>query len=165
MTDSTLTYNTGEFSLPLNPDDYQLNSVAHNYVDVSQPISVNLEDVTAVDLQLAPLSDCASDSAPVLDPVVLAQQAVAVYDELESRLLVRDVIVGDKAYYLELQDLGGYQFQVDKVIELPNVTHNPSASYDLNALTAELPSVYFDERVYKMTLKNNNGVFTVQTIQ
>ncbi len=166
VTDSTLSYSTGEFSLPLNPDDYKLNSLADSYQNVSTAVSVNLDEITAQDLHLPPVVNCANYVAPVVDPLLLQQQAVAVYDEQDGSLIIRDLVADGKVYYLELHDGGDFRFQLDQIIELPNALHDSPGSYDFNSLYLELPSVYFSETSYRVTMKNDGyWVFWIEKVE
>lgn len=166
ISDSTLTHKSGEFGLLLNPDNYQITSYATNFIDTSQTVAVKQTDDLELKLNQAPISSCANYSPPPLDPVLLQQQAVAVFDPGDNILIVRDVLIDDKVYYAELQHLGDFRFALYRLVEISSALHNSPATYDHNTLISELPSLFVINKAYRVRLQNDGtGVFTLLSVE
>ena len=165
VNDSTLTFSTGEFSLPLNPDHYHLKSIAARFQETTVgPINVKLDDTIQVQLNQNPTGGCTNESTPELDPALQQQQAVAVYDADTGLLVIRDIIAANVVVYAELQNIGNYRFQLTRFYPIPNTIHEQPAEYDFESFIANLPAVYAYGKTWKVQLKND-GTFVFDLAQ
>ncbi len=131
INDSTVTFRSGEFGLPLNPNTYQLKSTATNFQEQTlSPVRVGVSAITRVQLDQTPNGGCANNTVPDLDSDQQQQQAVAVYNETTGSLIIRDVWAGKFVVYAELQDIGNYRFQLTRVLEIPGPIHTLPGDYD-----------------------------------
>lgn len=165
VSDSTLTHKTGEFGLLLNPDSYQIKSYASNYLDVAKAVLVDQEDDVELQLEQTPVANCAGYVAPPVDPVVLEQQAVSVFDPEQNILVVRDIVVGNQIFYAELTHLGDYRFQLYRGVEISSSYHSQPAIYDASNLIADFPTLFSGNKSYKVQLQNDGtGIFTLKSV-
>lgn len=162
VSDSTLTFKTGEFGLLLNPATYQINSSASNFLGYGLSTEVAQTTESTIDFYLAPVSSCQSQPAPAPDLVKQEQDAVAVYDSATGLLIVRDALAGGLVYYAELQNTQDYRFQLLKAIVIPGAIHAEPATYNYDTLLADLPSVFALGRTWKVQLRNINGLFVLE---
>lgn len=160
--DSTLTYKTGEFSLLLNPNDYQIKSSVSQYLESTAAVSVNQIDDVELQMQQAPVTSCSNYVAPPLDPALLEQQAVASFSPEDNLLVVRDIVVGEQVFYAELRHLGNFRFEVSRIFEIPDSYHSQPGSYDPNLQTVNLPSVFASNKLYKVQLiPESSGIYVL----
>lgn len=167
VTDSTLTHKTGEFGLPLNPNSYLLKSFATNFIDAELNASVTPNEISWIQLNQSPKTDCNTPSQNV-DLALLEQQAVAVYDSVSGTLVVRDVWVGntDNVYYAELHNNGHFQFQLGRVIRIPGTIHVEPANYSVETSLFNFPTIYAYNKLWKVQMKNQgNWLFTLEVVE
>ncbi len=156
VNDSTLTFSTGEFGLPLNPDIYQIKSVAVNYQDETlAPIGVALENITQIRLDQKPILECNNTQATELSPILQEQQAVAVYNDKSGVLSIRDVVYGDLAFYVELTDIGNFHFELSRYYQIPGTIHANPGEYNISSGIALLPAVFAYGKTWKVQIKNS----------
>lgn len=160
VSDSTYSFKTGEYGLLLNPDYYQVKSTATQFYNGENWVTLQQEINSIIGFQQSPLSGCQSYTPPAVDPAILKQQAVAVYDEASGVLIVRDVWAGPYVYYAELQNIGNLRFQLKRAIILPGPIHAQPADYDSTPLIANLPSVFAFGKNWKIQLRNDQGLGT-----
>ena len=162
--DSTLTYKTGEFSLLLNPNDYQIKSSVSQFLESIASVSVNQIDEIELQMQQAPVSSCANYVAPPIDPALLEQQAVASFSPDDNLLVVRDIVVGEQVFYAELRHLGNFRFEVSRIFEIPDSYHSQPGSYDPSLQTVTLPTVFISNKLYKVQLiPESAGIYVLSS--
>lgn len=160
ISSTALTHKTGEFGLLLNPNKYSLKTTATNFIDAAKDVTVAQTENDDVPIVLPPKEDCANYVAQPLDPVIQAQRAVAVYNDNQGLLVIRDVVVGDKTFYAELLNYGNYHFGFYKAFEIPSAIHAQPAAYSYSTAIADLPSVFVTNKTLKVQLKNELGQFS-----
>ncbi|MEE9336465.1 MAG: hypothetical protein V3U87_00145, partial [Methylococcaceae bacterium] len=159
ITESTFTHKTGEYGIPINPGNYDLNTQIVNYQDSQKNVTVQQVTVSQAPFSLAPVTDCSQIPVRVADPTLLAQQAVANYNDQTGVLIIKDVFADGLTYYAELQDQGGYHFSLTDAIELPGSVHSGSADYSFETLLVNIPAVFAFNTLYKVQMKNNGDFF------
>lgn len=165
VVDSTFSYKTGEFGLLLNPSSYQIESSANNFLGYGIAVNLNQTNESNVDFYLTPASKC-STSAPVeLDLVTQEQNAVAVYDLNTGVLVVRDVLAGGDAFYVELQNIGNYRFQILRGLPIPGAIHDQPGIYNPATLLVNLPKVFALGKTWKVAFKNQDGIFVLENAE
>ena len=162
VSDSTLSFKTGEFGLLLNPATYQINSSASNFIGYGLSTEVVQTSESNLDFYLAPVSTCQNQAAPGPDLVKQEQDAVAVYNSATGLLIVRDALAGGSVYYAELQNTQDYRFQLLKAIVIPGAIHAEPATYNYDTLLADLPTVFALGRTWKVQLRYSNGLFGLE---
>lgn len=166
VSDSTLTYKTGEYGLLLNPNTYNLKSTVTNFSNADQSVNLQQEINSIADFQQTPNSGCQNYTPTTLDTTLLKQQAVAVYDEQTGMLIIRDLWSGDNVYYAELQNVGDLHFQLTHAIRIPGTLHSLPGDYGYTPMVANLPTVYVLGKVYKVQLKNQGDwLFTIEKVE
>ena len=164
LSDSTFTHKTGEFGIPLNPGSYDVISQADNYQDGSK--NTNVEEVKTSQIQIdqQPITDC-SQTTLTVDPIIQKQQAVSTYDDQSGLLIIKDVWAGGNAYYVELQNMGNFNFVLADAIQLPGTAHTQPADYSFGTQLLTLPTVSALGQTYKVQMKSDvNFVFTVTLV-
>ncbi len=157
ITESTFTHKTGEYGIPINPGDYDLNTQIVNYQDSQKNVTVQQVTASQAPFSLAPVADCSQIPVRVTDPTLQAQQAVANYNDQTGILIIKDVLADGRNYYAELQDQGGYHFSLIDAIELPGSVHSGSADYSFETLLVNIPEVFAFNTLYKVQMKNDGG--------
>jgi len=155
FTESTFTHKTGEYGIPINPGDYDLNTQIENYQNSQKNISVEQVTASQVQFSLDPVTDCSQIPVRVADPTILLQQAVANYNDQTGILIIKDVLADGRTYYAELQDQGGYNFSLTDAIELPGSVHSGPADYSFETLLVNIPEVFAFNTLYKVQMKND----------
>lgn len=85
----------------------------------------------------------------------------ASYDPKTGRLSLSAVQVGDLTYSAELQDRGGYQFQLLKAEPLANDQTLQLPTYHADGGLLTIPYLLVFNKGYQIHLQNNNGIFAV----
>lgn len=85
----------------------------------------------------------------------------ASYDPKTGRLNLSAVQVGDLTYSAELQDRGGYQFQLLKAEPLANDQILQLPEYGTANGVLTIPYLSVLNKGYQVRLQNNNGIFAV----
>lgn len=166
VADAALTHKTGEFGLLLNPNDYNLKSSVTQFNDHSRLIRVTQEPDEEVQFDMTPLVSCDKYIPPSVDPVTLAQQAVAIFNEASGVLIVRDVVAGGLPYYAELLRVNDKSFSFLRAFAIPGTFHAQPATYDFNTLLADFPSYFASNKSYKLQLRNNvQGIFNIEKLE
>ncbi|MDO9141884.1 MAG: hypothetical protein Q7U38_16310 [Methylobacter sp.] len=163
LTRSTLTNKFGEFGLLLNPGDYDLNILAANYQQANQAVSVGQESIALPEIKLTPTTNNACTS----DNIARAQQAPVVYDDQTGQLIVKDIILdGSQVYYVELQNIGDFRFQLTRMLTLPGVIHSNPPAYSSSTSLADLPKVFALDQDWKVQMKHiGDGVLPLQNAE
>jgi hypothetical protein len=93
--------------------------------------------------------------APPLEvtPPVDQDQAVAFYDDQTGILTISEVRVGDKAYRVELINLGDFEFELTDVQEISASEVSP-AYYDVQTQLVNIPNVFAFDTYYQVQLKD-----------
>ena len=165
VSDSTLSYKTGEYGLLLNPNSYQLKGSLPNFQSVQQAVTLSATDEAQAQLILTPATNCSTNSPSTTDPVQQAQQAVAVYDAQSGSLVVRDIVYADKVFYAEFYDTGNFQFQLQRTFEIPGVIHSQYANYSAVSKTLDIPTVFGLNKTWRVQLQvNAQGLLTVSKL-
>ena len=164
LSDSTFTHKTGEFGIPLNPGNYDIISQANNYQDGSKNTNVEQVKTSQIQIDQLPMTDC-SQTPVTVDPIIQQQQAVSSYDEKSGLLIIKDVWAGGNAYYVELQDIGNYNFVLADAMPLAGTIHTQPADYSFGTQLLNLPTVSALGNTYKVQMKSDaNFVFTVTLV-
>ena len=164
VSDSTLTYKTGEYGLTLNTGSYTLKSVFDKFNSAEHAINI-LETTTnnIVTFNQTPTTGCQNNIEAEIDPIVQQQQAVAVFDASTGLLIIRDIWFGDYVYYVELQMISELKFRLINSVQLPGTIHVVPGVYGSIPLIAELPTVFAFGKTWKVQLKNQGDwMFTVE---
>ncbi len=163
LIDSTLTNKIGEFGLLLSPGNYDLKILAANFQEASRPVVVTQVAAPLADIKLSPTATntCASN------PVTQAQQMTAFYDDQLGLLIIKNVVVDNKAvYYVELKNIGDFHFQLTQLLAIPGVIHANPPTYNSSTLRADLPKVFALNNTWKVQLRlNGSGVLTVESAE
>ncbi len=154
ITESTFTHKTGEYGIPINPGDYDLNTQIENYQNSQKNVSIEQVTASQVQFSLDPVTDCSQIPVRMADPTILLQQAVANYNDQTGILIIKDVLADGRTYYAELQDQGGYHFSLTDAIELPGSVHSGPADYSFETLLVNIPAVFAFNTLYKVQMKN-----------
>jgi hypothetical protein len=86
-------------------------------------------------------------------PPVDQDQAVAFYDDQTGILTISEVRVGDKAYRVELINLGDFEFELTDVQEISASEVSP-AYYDVQTQLVNIPNVFAFDTYYQVQLKD-----------
>jgi hypothetical protein len=145
----------------LNPGNYDLKIVASNFQEATKSVVVGQESTVLAEIKLSPkttTTGCASNLA------AQAQQAPAIYDEQQGGLIIKDIVIDDKVYYVELKNIGDYRFQLAQFFPIPGVIHSDPPEYIPSTLTAKLPRVFALDQIWKIQLRHNGtGVLTLES--
>ncbi|MFU8787719.1 MAG: pre-peptidase C-terminal domain-containing protein [Methylobacter sp.] len=160
---STVTNKFGEFGLLLNPGNYELNILATQYQQASQSVAVGQEPIALPAIKLTPTTS----SACVGDSISRAQQAPAVYDEQTGLLVIKDVILdGSQVFYVELQNIGDFRFQLTRMLNLPGIIHSNPPLYNSITLLADLPKVFALDQDWKVQMRHiGDGVLPLESAE
>lgn len=164
VSDSTLTHKTGEFGLQLNPNSYTLKVNAQDYQQISKPFTLKQEDDTTTEINISPISACNTAKLQQLDPITRELQATAIYNAQSQIFVIKNVVIDNRVYYVELINTGGFHFQVYRFFELPGVS-NPDAPR-FNSITQEitLSKVWAFNKNWELLMKiDNSGVSLIQS--
>ncbi len=160
---STLTNKLGEFGLLLNPGNYELNIFATNYQQANQAVNVGQDSIALPEIRLTPTTNnaCAGDN------ISRAQQAPVVYDEQTGQLIVKDVVLdGSQVYYVELQNIGDFRFQLTRMLTLPGVIHSNPPVYSSSTSLADLPKVFALDQNWRVQMKHiGDGVLPIESAE
>ncbi|WP_161990558.1 carboxypeptidase regulatory-like domain-containing protein [Candidatus Methylobacter oryzae] len=162
LADSTLTDKIGEFGLLLNPGTYDLKILATNFQEASQSVVVTQTATPLADIKLSPTitTGCVSN------PATLAQQAPAVYEDQLGILIIKDILIGDKAYYVELKNIGNFRFQLAQFFSIPGIIHADPPEYVPSTLVAKLPKVFALNKTWKVQLRHNgSGILALESAE
>ncbi len=163
LTDSTLTNKIGEFGLLLNPGNYDLKILATNFQEASKSVAVGQESTILAEIKLSPKT---TPTGCVSSLAAQAQQAPAVYDDQQGNLIIKDIVIDDKVYYVELKNTGDYRFQLSQFFPIPGVIHTDPPEYVPSTLTAKLPKVFALDQIWKVQLRHNGaGVLTLESAE
>ena len=156
VNNSTLTFSTGEFSLPLNPDTYQVKSLANTFKEkIAGPVSVSLDDIAQIRLDQSPNNGCTAEMLKPLDPILQEQQAVAIYNEATGLLVIRDVIFNNAVFFVEMQNIGNNRFKISRFMQIPGTIHAFPADYEAGKGLVNLPQIFAFGRTWNVQLKND----------
>ena len=162
LADSTLTDKIGEFGLLLNPGNYDLKIVAANFQEASKSVVVTQVAAPLADINLSPTTS----SGCALSPAMQAQQAPAVYEDQSGILIIKDILIDDKAYYVELKNTGNFRFQLAQFFAIPGIIHSDPPEYVPSTLTATLPKVFALNKTWKVQLRHNgSGILTLESAE
>ena len=82
---------------------------------------------------------------------------MAVFNELNGELFVKEVRVGDGLISAKLARRNDARFKLIEVLPLNNATYNTPAFYDYDTFLADIPRVTAYGKTYRIQLKNIAG--------
>ncbi|WP_161990551.1 PKD domain-containing protein [Candidatus Methylobacter oryzae] len=164
LNSSTLTDKFGAFSIPVTPGNYYVKAVAAGFREASKSAVLGQDGLTITSIDLLTASTCANVLKPI-DPLIQAQQAPVVYDDQQSILFIKDIVVNGQVYYVELTNIGDYRFQISGILPIPGVIHTNYAEYFPLTSIANLPEVFANNSTWKIKLKSdNNSVMSIDSV-